>query len=79
VVFDSNFVASHTEPVVVQRTGTTHTNTKAGFGRLLLLFILQLQFYHPVPGSVGVDEAALLCFVERNSIEAAVNAVIPAF
>jgi hypothetical protein len=34
---------------------------------------------HPPPGLPGVLEAALLCFVERNSIEAAVNAVIPAF
>ena len=39
------------------------------------------HFYpgHPPPGPSGELEAALLCFVERNMIEAAVNAVIPTF
>ena len=37
------------------------------------------MFYQPDPGVVGTFEAAALSLVDRKSIEAAVNAVTPAF
>ena len=48
-------------------------------GPAVLALLLSIFYYHPLPGASGILEAAALSLVDKNSIEAAVNAVIPVF